>query len=195
MYLPGMSPCPEPPSPETADHREPLPTSPEALLERLAALGVPVVTHRHPPLHTVAESKALRGDLPGEHCKSLLLRDRKGGVWLVVASEDRPLDLRTLHTRIGSGRLSFAGADLLWRLLGVRPGSVTPFGLINDRERRVNIVLDAAMMACDVLNYHPLENDRTTAIEPHHLLTFIAACGHTPRVIALDGGAGTDALL
>jgi len=200
MYLGAMSPSPELFQPETADRTapasraEPLPTSPEALLARLAGLGIAATTHRHPPVHTVEESKALRGDLPGAHCKTLLLKDRKGGLWLVVAQEDRRLDLARLHRRLGSGRLSFAGADTLWRVLGVRPGSVTPFALINDRECRVNVALDAGMMACDPLNYHPLENDRTTALRPGDLLTFIAACGHTPRVIALDGDDPADVL-
>lgn len=165
---------------------EPLPTSPEALLARLESLGIRAVTHRHPPVHTVEESKALRGDLPGAHCKSLLLKDRKGGLFLVVAREDLRLDLRTLHTRLGSGRLSFASADTLWRVLGVRPGSVTPFALVNDRQCRAAVVLDAGMMACDPLNYHPLENDRTTAIAAADLALFIAACGHAPRVINLE---------
>ncbi|MEI8393982.1 MAG: prolyl-tRNA synthetase associated domain-containing protein [Rhodospirillaceae bacterium] len=162
-----------------------LPTSPEALLDRLLQLGIKAVTVRHPPVHTVEESKAMRGDLPGCHCKTLLLKDKKGGLWLVVAGEDTSVDLKTLHLRLGSGRLSFAGAEVLWRVLGVRPGSVTPFALVNDTEGRVTVVLDAVMMACDLVNYHPLENDRTTALSPGDLLNFIKACGHVPSVIGL----------
>jgi Ala-tRNA(Pro) deacylase len=166
-----------------------LPTSPEQLLVRLVELGIATATHRHPAVFTVEESKALRGLLPGEHCKTLLLKDRKGQLWLVVASEDRALDLKTLHRHLGSGRLSFASAELLWQVLGVRPGSVTPFAVINDREHRVRVVLDRAMMAAALLNYHPLENTQTTAIRPVDLLTFFAACGHAPMVVEL-GGAG-----
>jgi len=162
------------------------PTTPEQLLARLEALGIASRTYRHPPLLTVAESKALRGDLPGGHCKNLLLKDRKGVLWLVVALEDTVLDLKTLHQPLGSARLSFASAELLWQVLGVRPGSVTPFGLINDRQQRVQVVLERAMLEHEPLNYHPLVNDRTTAIAPADLLRFIAACGHTPRSLALE---------
>lgn len=162
----------------------PLPTLPDELLARLDALGIAAVTHRHPPLFTVEESKALRGDLPGGHCKNLFLKDRKDRYWLVVALEDAAVPLNSFDRVIGSARLSFASGDRLWRVLGVRPGSVTPFALINDRERVVNVVLQKAMLDYDPLNYHPLSNDRTTAIAPADLLRFIRACGHEPRVVA-----------
>ncbi len=161
----------------------PLPTSPEQLLEHLAALGIRTVTHSHPPLHTVEESKALRGALPGGHCKNLFLKDKKEQHWLVVALEDARVDLNRFDKVIGSARLSFASADRLWRHLGVRPGSVTPFALVNDRERRVRVVLQQQMLDHDPLNYHPLLNDRTTAISPDDLLRFIRAGGHEPMIV------------
>lgn len=175
------------PDPDASGPEADLPTAPETLLARLAELGIPSVTHRHPPMFTVEQSKALRGELPGGHCKNLLLKDRKAALWLVVALEDQPLDLKRLHLRLGSARLTFASAERLWQVLGVRPGSVTPFGLINDSQRQVNVVLDQAMMAHDLLNYHPLTNDRTTALRPAGLLRFIAACGHRPRILDLSG--------
>ena len=162
----------------------PLPTSPEQLLARLEALGIRTVTHSHPPLFTVEESKALRGELPGGHCKNLFLKDRKDQHWLVVALEDAAVPLNSFDKVIGSARLSFASADRLWRVLGVRPGSVTPFALVNDTERRVNVILQKAMLDHDPLNYHPLLNDRTTAIRPDDLLAFIRACGHEPRIVS-----------
>jgi Ala-tRNA(Pro) deacylase len=159
--------------------------TPEDLFARLAALGISVTTHRHPPLHTVAESKGLRGALPGAHCKSLFLKDKQDALWLVVADEDRALDLKALAPLIGAGRLSFASPDRLMARLGVRPGAVTPFALINDRDRAVNVVLDAAVMAAPLANFHPLTNEATTAIAPADLARFIAACGHAPRVVDL----------
>ncbi|WP_029009165.1 prolyl-tRNA synthetase associated domain-containing protein [Azospirillum halopraeferens] len=161
----------------------PLPTSPDQLLARLEALGIATATHAHPPLFTVEESKALRGELPGGHCKNLFLKDRKGAFWLVVALEDAPVALNSFDKVIGSARLSFASADRLWEVLGVRPGSVTPFALINDTHRRVSVVLQQAMLEHDPLNYHPLSNDRTTAIGAADLLRFIRACGHDPRIV------------
>lgn len=104
----------------------------------------------------------------------------------MVALEDTPIDLNRLHTRLpGAARLSFGKPELLWQVLGVRPGAVTPFALINDRECRVRVVLEEAMMAHTWLNYHPLVNTRTTAIRSADLLRFIAACGHTPHIVDL----------
>ena len=164
-----------------------MPATPDELFRRLDALGIRHATHRHPPLRTVAESVALRGSLPGGHCKSLFLKDRKGGLWLVVALEDRRIDLKALADRLGAPRFSFASPALLLEVLGVRPGSVTPFALMNDRERRVRVVLEAEMLAVDPLNYHPLVNTATTAIAPGDLQRFIADCGHQPRLVALAG--------
>lgn len=163
-----------------------MPASPADLFARLDQLGIRTTTERHPPLHTVEESRALRGDLPGGNCKSLFLKDKKGALWLVVTLEDRALDLKHLHKHIGAGRLSFAKPELLWEVLGVRPGAVTPFALINDREQRLRVVLDAGMLRHDPLNYHPLENDATTAIASGDLERFIAACGHRPLIVDFD---------
>lgn len=157
--------------------------TPEQLLNRLADLGIAAVTHHHPPLHTVADSKALRGDLPGGHCKNLFLKDRKGVCWLVVALEDAGIDLNRFDKVIGSARLSFGSADRLWNMLGVRPGSVTPFALINDGERLVRPVLQKAMLDQSLLNFHPLDNQMTTALEPVGLMRFIHACGHEPAIV------------
>jgi len=161
------------------------PLTPEELFLRLDALGIPHRTYSHPPVFTVAEATALRGSLPGGHCKSLFLKDKKGGFWLAVMLEDRRIDLKRLASQLTAPRFSFGGAADLYRVLGVRPGSVTPFALVNDIEHLVTPVLDAAMLDHDPLNYHPLANDRTTAVASADLLRFIAACGHVPRTIDL----------
>jgi Ala-tRNA(Pro) deacylase len=166
-----------------------MPATPDALFARLDALGIAHRTYRHPPVFTVAQAAALRGKLPGGHCKSLFLKDKKGGLWLLVALEERRLDLKLLAAALGAPRFSFGGAELLYEVLGVRPGSVTPFALLNDAGRRVSVVLDREMLDRDPLNYHPLENDRTTAIAPADLLRFIAACGHRPRLVDLGAPA------
>ena len=162
------------------------PFTPEQLLQRLDALGIAHHTAAHPPVFTVAEAVALRGSLPGGHCKSLFLKDKAAGFWLAVMLEERRTDLNKLAARLGAPRFSFGGADDLYALLGVRPGSVTPFALVNDTEHRVTLVLDRDMLSHDPLNYHPLANDRTTAISPNDLLRFIAACGHEARIVDLS---------
>jgi Ala-tRNA(Pro) deacylase len=167
--------------------------TPEELFACLKALGIAHRTYSHPPVFTVADAVALRGKLPGGHCKSLFLKDKKGGFWLAVMLEERRTDLKKLAARLRAPRFSFGGAADLYRLLGVRPGSVTPFALPNDVERLVTPLLDREMLERDPLNYHPLENDRTTAISPADLLRFIAASGHTPRIVDLadlDQGPG-----
>jgi Ala-tRNA(Pro) deacylase len=174
-----------------APHRQRImpsePLSPEELLAHLDVLGIAHRTFSHPPVFSVAEARMLRGSLPGGHCKSLFLKDKKGGFWLVVMLEERRTDLKLLAARLAAPRFSFGGAADLYQVLGVRPGSVTPFALVNDRAGCVTPVLDAAMLALDPLNYHPLANDRTTAISSADLLRFIAASGHASRIIDFAG--------
>src|SRR5215469_6922966 len=164
-----------------------MPLTPDELLARFAALGIAQRTYEHPAVFTVEEAKALRGKLPGGHCKSLFLKDKKGGLWLAVMLEERRVDMKALADRLGAPRFSFGSAELLQEVLGVTPGSVTPFALINDRAQRVEIVLDAEMLRHDPLNYHPLVNTRTTAVSPSNLLKFIRDCGHRPHVLSLEG--------
>ncbi|MBI1330612.1 MAG: prolyl-tRNA synthetase associated domain-containing protein [Alphaproteobacteria bacterium] len=163
----------------SADERE------AALVARLEALGIAFVTHTHAPVFTVEEAAALRGNLPGGHTKNLFLKDKRDALWLVVAREDLRLDLNGLSKQLGSPRFSFGPAELLIETLGIAPGSVTPFSLMNDTEGKVRCVLDAGMMAFDPLNFHPLRNDRTTALSPDNLVRFIRDTGHEPLIAAL----------
>ena len=154
---------------------------------RLDALDIKVEVHRHPPLHTVAEARELRGTLPGGHIKNLFLRDKKRNQWLVTVLEDATVDLKTLrHTLGASGTLSFGSADLLAASLGVAPGSVTPFAVINDADGIVTMVLDRAILDHDLINAHPLHNEATAAIGRDDLLRFLAAFAHPPELIDLD---------
>ncbi len=164
----------------------PAPATPETLFARLQQLGIASRTYTHPPVFTVAEAVALRGTLPGGHTKNLFLKDKKGGLWLAVMLEERRTDLKRLADALGAPRFSFGSGELLYEVLGVRPGSVTPFALVNGAPDRIAVVLDRAMLAIDPLNFHPLANDRTTAIAPGDLLRFIAACGHVPHILDLD---------
>lgn len=161
-------------------------TSSQDLFACLERLGIETRTVRHPPLFTVEQSRALRGDIPGGHSKNLFLKDKKGALYLVVAEEDAEVDLKSLHRHIGSGRLSFGRADLLEEVLGVLPGAVTPFAVINDTERRVKVFLDAGLMRHDVVNFHPLDNTATTAIGPDDLIRFLRETGHEPTIISLS---------
>jgi len=158
----------------------------EDLFRLLDELGIPHRTVQYRPVHTVDEARAHRGELPGGHCKNLFLKDRKGRLFLVVMLEDRPIDIQKLARHLGVARLSFGNPDLLREALGVEPGSVTPFALMNDRRARVEAVLDRDMLEHDPLHYHPLENDATTAIAAEDLLRFIAACGHRPRIVDFE---------
>jgi Ala-tRNA(Pro) deacylase len=153
---------------------------------RLDALDIAVTVHRHPPLHTLEESRALRGTLPGGHIKNLFLRDKKRNRWLVTAPEDAAVDLKALRHVLGaSGNLSFGSAELLQKSLGVRPGSVTPFAVMNDPDGRVTMVLARGVLDHDTINAHPLQNEATAAIARDDLLRFLEACGHPPLVIDL----------
>ena len=171
-----------PPVPSTPDCPPMSATSPEALFAYLDRLGIPHSSVSHPPLFTVDESQSLRGQIPGGHNKNLFLKDRFGALYLVVLLEDARINLKTLPGILDCGRISFGSADLLREVLGVEPGSVTPFALINDKDHRVTPVLDATMMQHDILNYHPLVNTMTTSIARDDLLRFIQSTGHTPLI-------------
>ena len=157
--------------------------TPEDLFKRFDVLGIETVTHRHPPLFTVEESRRLRGAIAGSHCKSLFLKDRKSGLWLVMVAEDHAVDLNALARTLAAPRFSFADAALMDAALGVAPGSVTPFALINDRTHRVKVVLDKTMLAAPLVNFHPLINTATTTIASRDLLAFIAALGHHGAIV------------
>ena len=132
---------------QPAPQRFAMAATPAELFAFLDRLGVAHSTVTHPPLFTVEQSQSLRGTIPGGHTKNLFLKDKKGALFLVTALEDAAIDLKSLHRRLGAGgRFSFGSADLLRATLGVEPGAVTPFGAINDTERRVTVVLDQAMM-------------------------------------------------
>ncbi len=162
-----------------------MPASPEDLFQRLDELGIAHETTHHAALHTVEESQAIRGQIPGAHNKNLYLRDKKKRNWLVCTLEDKEIDLKQLSDRIGAGRLSFGSAERLAEFLGVKPGAVTAFALINDPECKVNVVLDGAMLAHRQVNFHPLVNTMTTTITFPDLLRFVAACGHQPQTLTL----------
>lgn len=164
-------------------------TTPDDLFERLSTLGLETKTVSHDPVFTVEESQTLRGTIPGLHCKSLFLKDKKGGLWLLVAEETQQINLRQIAKAVGAGNFSFAKPELLLETLGVTPGSVTPFALINDADNHVNVVVDAAMIQADLLNYHPLVNTHTTSISGQDLHSFIVACGHQPYIIDLNNPA------
>ena len=151
------------------------------LFAELDRLGLTHSSITHPPVFTVEEAKSLRGEIDGGHTKNLFLKDKADRLFLAVTLEDVPVDLKALGPMVGArGRLSFGSADLLRAHLGVEPGSVTPFALINDRANTVTPVLDQTMLAVTPLNFHPLENTMTTAISNEALVTFVTAQGHKP---------------
>ena len=163
-----------------------MPATSADLLAYLDSLGIPADTVHHPALHTVEDSQALRGHIPGGHTKNLFVKDKKSRLFLLVLGEDDNIDLKRVHEKIGAqGRVSFGGPDLLEEVWGVRPGSVTPFGAINDKAGRVTVVLDAAMMRCERLNFHPLVNTSTTGLASADLVKFLRGAGHEPLVAPL----------
>jgi Ala-tRNA(Pro) deacylase len=155
------------------------------LFDRLETLGIETKTLRHAPVFTVDEGRALWAQLPGGHCKSLFLKDKKAVLWLVVALADTAIDMKSLQSKISSARLSFGKPELMTEILGVVPGSVTPFALINPSSRGTRVILEQRMLEVSPVHYHPLTNEATTAITPEDLIKFITACGHTPEVLPL----------
>jgi Ala-tRNA(Pro) deacylase len=168
-----------------------MPASPDDLFAYLDSLGIEHQTVNHAPVFTVEEARAQHARVAGGYTKNLFLRDKKGALYLVVAPEDAAIELKSLHRLLGAtGRFSFASADLMRELLGVEPGSVTPFAVMNDKSGQVTVILDAAMMAHEMLNFHPLMNTGTTTISRDGLLQFLEATGHRARIEAVSAILG-----
>lgn len=164
-----------------------MPKTESDLCTFLVELGIPVTTRRHPALHTVADSQALRGDIAGGHTKNLFLKDKKDNFFLVTVDEEAVVDLKQIHHLIGAaGRVSFGRAEMLMELLGVVPGAVTVFGLVNDSAHRVKVVVDEALMKNAIINAHPLTNEATTSISGADLVKFIKATGHVPVILKVS---------
>ena len=169
-----------------------MPVTPENLFAYLDSLGIRHSTVQHAPLFTVEQSQALRGRIPGAHTKNLFLKDKKGSLFLVTALEDAAIELKSLHNRVGAkGRFSFGSAGQMMEMLGVEPGSVTPFGVLNDNGRQVTVVVDEALMTYEQFNAHPLTNTMTTTIATPDLLKFLRATGHEPMILPVAGGEPT----
>jgi Ala-tRNA(Pro) deacylase len=164
-----------------------VPLTRQDLFERLKALGIETTTMEHEAVFTVGESSEVEASVPGAHTKNLFLKDDKGTLVLVVAKTSTKVDLKLLGRELGAGRFSFGKPELLMSALGVTPGSVTAFAIVNDTAQRVKMVLDSELMTHDSLNCHPLENTATTNIARDDLLRFIRSTGHEPKIITLTG--------
>ena len=170
----------------SSQFKDTLPTTPEALMTLLDDLGITYKVFNHPPLRTVEDSKGYRDGMIGMHVKNLYLRDRKKRNFLLVAEEDRIVDLKAIHVDLESDRLSFGSADRLFEMLGVRPGAVSPFTIVNDPELKVKFCIDSALLDADMLYFHPLVNDMTLGVTPAALRTFIAHVGHEVHEISFS---------
>jgi Ala-tRNA(Pro) deacylase len=162
------------------------PATQQDLFARFDALAIGYANTAHPPVYTVEESAHLTAQMPGAHSKNLFLQDKKGALFLLCALGDRLIDLNAVSKLIGAGRFSFGNAELLMRCLGVSPGSVTLFALINDPERQVTLLLDEGFFAHRLVNFHPLRNDATTAITPADMLRFLDSLRRTPIRLVFD---------
>jgi Ala-tRNA(Pro) deacylase len=162
-----------------------MPLTPEALFSLLDAEGIPHRTVSHPPLHTVEESQALHGQLTGAHLTNLFLRDEKGAIFLLAALEDAEIRINRLHCQVGCKRLSFGKPDLLWDVLGVRPGSVTILGLLNESAAGIGFLMDRNILSFDEINAHPLVNEMTTTLPREPLFALFARRGHVARSVDL----------
>ncbi len=164
-----------------------MPITPETLIDRLGEAGYESTTVRHPPLFTVADAVKLRGNIDGRHTKNLFLKDKKDNYFLVTLGEDRVVDLKQLHKQIGAAsRLSFGKPEELMEYLGILPGSVSAFAVVNDTGGHVEAIFDQELMDHRLINAHPLTNEATTTIATEALIAFMTECGHAPRILPLS---------
>ena len=163
----------------------------DGLLAWMADNAIAQTTHDHPAVFRVEEGLELKAEMPGVHTKNLFLKDKKSRLWLISAAQDTVIDLNRVPALIGAppgtGRFSFASAELMWATLGVRPGSVTALGLINDNKHQVRFVLDRRLWEADIVNFHPLTNTATTTLDKGAFRQFLALLDREP--IVADFGA------
>jgi len=153
---------------------------------RLAELGITYERHEHPPVPTVEDAERYWAGIDATHCKNLFLRNQKGNRhYLVIIPHTKPVNLRAVADQIGDGKLSFASPERLMKHLGLAPGSVSPFGLINDRERAVRVVLDRELKTAARLSFHPNINTRTLVISGADFQKFLDAAGQTVRYVTV----------
>jgi Ala-tRNA(Pro) deacylase len=159
-----------------------MPATPDQLFAFFDQLGIAYTTIEHPPLFTVDDGREHWHRIPGMHCKNLFLKDKKDKIWLVVMPGDKRADLKQLGKQLGCRTLSFGKPELLLEIMGLTPGSVTIFGLINDTLKRITLVLDSEVAGSEMVNFHPLHNAASTAIRTEDLMKFIKALGYEPLV-------------
>jgi Ala-tRNA(Pro) deacylase len=156
-----------------------------------AANSINYKLFKHQPVFTTADKPVLVDSggvevIPGLHSKSLLLKDSKNNAFFLVSvTEDKRVDLKELGHELGSGRLSFAKPEELLMLLKLEPGSVTPFGLLFDQQKRVVFVLDEDFLKGAWINFHPLRNDMTVSLDPESFLRCMEEMEHYPYVIRI----------
>lgn len=157
--------------------------TPDPLAAAFAGLGIETTTYAHRPVFTVEEGADFKKLIPGGHTKNLFLKDKKDKIWLVTALDETVIDLKKLPGHINGARLSFGNAELMSEVLGVTPGSVTPLALLNDANRQVTPILDQRLMSHEIMNCHPLRNDRTTCLKPQDLVKFMKHLGYDPLIV------------
>jgi Ala-tRNA(Pro) deacylase len=158
-------------------------STPEQLFSFFDELGIKHSTVEHPPVFTVEEASAWYDRIPGLHCKNLFLKDKKDKIWLAVMPAEKRANLEHIQKQVGAARFSFGKPELLREVLGVVPGSVTPFGLINDTEKRVAVVLDEDLLRAEQVNFHPLHNAASTTIRAKDLVRFVEALHYVPLIV------------
>jgi len=154
-----------------------------ALYALLDKLGLAHHTEEHRAIFTVAEGQDVKARLPGGHSKNLFLKDKSGSYVLISALGSTEIKLNQLHKRIGTKRLSFGKPEALLELLGVVPGSVTVFSILNDTEQKVRLILDKALFTHEAVWFHPMRNTASTRIAPQDIMSFAEATGHSPTLI------------
>jgi len=168
----------------TANLHPPEPHQDEpALYALLDELGIAHHTEEHRAVFTVEDGADVKARLPGGHSKNLFLKDKAGDYVLVSALGSTLIKLNQLHKRIGTKRLSFGKPDALLDLLGVVPGSVTVFSVMNDTDAKVRLILDKALFGFESVWFHPMRNTASTRVAPQDLIEFAKAAGHAPTLI------------
>lgn len=168
----------------------------QQVFDVLNELKISYTIHTHPPVYTVDEAEKHLADIPGAHCKNLFLKDKKlEKYYLVIALDSKKINLKELSDQIGANRLSFASEDELLKYLGLTPGAVSAFGIINDANDEVAVVIDGEIKLWDKVNFHPNVNTATLTIGNEDFERFLRWSENEVRFVELDrSGDGSEIL-
>jgi len=156
----------------------------EKVFSKLRELEISFEVYEHPPLDTIEIALKYWKDIDAMHCKNLFFRNHKGNRhYLVIIKDTTPFNIRSLEQKLKQGKLTFGSEKRLMKYLGVKPGSVSPFGLIHDNDHHVHLFLDQQLQSARKISFHPNDNTASLVLAYPDFIKYLDHLGNTYEFI------------